>query len=55
MKHRLLLMTLVLVMISCLTACKHYEQHDADRITAKGTEMMQTWLDENMPDAEMTE
>ena len=55
MKHRFLLITLVLVMISCLTACKHYEQEDADRITAKGTEMMQAWLDENMPDAEITE
>jgi len=55
MKHRIFLITLVLVMISCLTACNHYEQEDADRITAKGTEMMQVWLDENMPDAEITE
>ena len=55
MKHRLLLIALVLVMCICFTGCKHYEQEDADRITAKGTEMMQAWLDENMPRAEMKE
>ena len=55
MKHRLLLIALVLVMCICFTGCKHYEQEDADRITAKGTEMMLVWLDENMPGAEMKE
>ncbi len=53
MKRRFLLVTFVLVMISYLTACENYEQEDADRITETGTEMMQLWLDENMPDAEI--
>ncbi len=55
MKHRLLLIALVLTMSIFLVGCEHYEQEDADRIAAKGTEMMQAWLDKNMPDAEMTE
>ena len=55
MKHRLLFIALIFVMCICFTGCKHYEQVEADRIAAKGTEMMQAWLDENMPDAEMKE
>lgn len=55
MKHRFLLITIVFVMICSLAACENYKQEDADRITETGTEMMQIWLDENMPDAEMIE
>ena len=55
MKHRLLLFALVPVMCIFFSGCTHYTQEDADRITAKGTEMMQTWLDTNMPGAEIKE
>lgn len=55
MKHRLLLAALILLISICFTGCKHYEQEDADKITEKGTEMMQIWLNENMPDAEIIE
>lgn len=45
--------------VVCLSGCfmpkTMYEQADADQVTAKGNEMMQTWLAENMPDAELTE
>lgn len=39
----------------CLPTNSMYEQADADRITAMGTEIMQAWLAENMSDAELTE
>lgn len=55
MKYRFLLIAFVLILISHLTACIQYEQSDANRITEEGTEMMQLWLDENMPDAEITD
>ena len=49
----------LVVSIVCLSGClptnSMYEQADADRITAKGCEMMQAWLAENMSDAELTE
>ena len=55
MKHRLFLIALALIMCICFAGCEHYEQEDVERITAKGAEMMQAWLDENMPGAEMKE
>lgn len=55
MKHRLLVIALVLLMCVCFTGCENYEQEDAERISAKGSEMMQAWLDENMPAAELKE
>ena len=49
----------LLASVVCLSGCfmpkSMYEQADADQVTAKGNEMMQTWLTENMPDAELTE
>ena len=42
-------------MQSFFSGCENYEQEDADRIGSKGAEMMQMWLDENMPDAQITE
>ena len=57
MNKRLVFITLTLAALICLAGCDndHYEQGDADLITEKGAEMMRTWLDEHMPDAEMTE
>ena len=55
MKYRLLIIALALILSICMIGCEHYAQEDADRIAAKGTEMMDAWLKENMPDAEMTE
>lgn len=44
----------MLVVLLCLSGCyplkPMYEQEDADRIAQKGTELMQAWLNENMPD-----
>ena len=57
MNKRLVFIALTLAALICLAGCdhNHYEQEDADLIAEKGTEMMQAWLDEHMPDAEMTE
>ena len=55
MKRRFLFITLVLMIGISLIGCERYNPEDANRITAKGTEMMQVWLDENMPDAELRE
>ena len=42
-----------LAVLLCLSGCyplrPMYEQEDADRITQKGTELMQGWLNKNMP------
>ena len=46
---------LVLALGICFVGCEHYEQEDADRITEKGNDLMRLWLDEHMPDAEITE
>ena len=59
MKKTLKMFAALVVSIVCLSGClptnPMYEQADADRVTAKGSEMMQAWLAENMPDAELTE
>jgi len=59
MKKMRKLLAVLLVSVVCLSGCfmpkDMYEQADADRVTAKGREMMQAWLAENLPDAELTE
>ena len=55
MKRQLFLIALVLILCIGLMGCENYEREDADRIAAKGAEMMQDWLAKNMPDAEITE
>ena len=55
MKKRFLCFVFLLAVLYCFSGCEHYEQEDADKITEKGTEMMQACLDENMPDAELTD
>lgn len=55
MKYRLPLISLVLAMGICFSGCENYEPEEVDLITEKGTEMMQAWLEENMPDAELSE
>jgi len=59
MKKMIKMFAALFVSIVCLSGCfmpkAMYEQADADQVTAKGSEMMQTWLAENMPDAELTE
>ena len=50
---------ILLAVLLCLSGCyplrPMYEQEDADRITQKGTELMQGWLNKNMPGAELRE
>ena len=59
MKKMIKMFTALFASVLCLSGCympkAMYEQADADQITATGSEMMQTWLGENMPDAELTE
>lgn len=59
MKKLLIFIALVFSMTVCLSGCypnkEMFEQENADRVTAKGIEMMQVWLDENMPDAKLEE
>lgn len=59
MKKLLIFILSVLTLTICLSGCylnkKMYHQEDAGKVTAKGTEMMQVWLDENMPDATLEE
>lgn len=59
MKKLLIFILSVLTLTICLSGCypnkKMYDQEDADKVSAKGTEMMQVWLDENMPDATLEE
>ena len=59
MKKLFMFILSVLTLTICLSGCypnkKMYHQEDADKVTAKGTEMMQVWLDENMPDATLEE
>ena len=53
------LLAVLLISVLCLSGCfmpkPMYEQADADQVTAVGREMMQAWLNENMPDAELTD
>ena len=59
MKKMIKMFAVLLASVVCLSGCfmpkAMYEQADADRVTAKGNEMMRAWLAENMPDAELTE
>ena len=59
MKKMIKMFAALFASVVCLSGCfmpkAMYEQADADRVTAKGREMMQAWLAENMPDAELTE
>lgn len=47
---------ILLAVLLCLSGCyplrPMYEREDADRITQKGTALMQDWLNKNMPGAE---
>jgi len=54
-KKIFLFIAFVLSFFVFLAGCKQYEQDNAEHISEKGAEMMQTWLNDNMPDAEMTE
>ena len=49
------LLTLLLCISGCYPLRPMYDQEDADRITQKGTELMQGWLNKNMPGAELRE
>ena len=55
MRKRVMLFLLILAVAACLSGCyqneEMYEQENANRVASRGTEMMQDWLDENMPDA----
>ena len=58
MKKFLVFITVILAVIICAGCYPHepvYEQQEADRIAEKGTELMQAWLKENMPDAVLKE
>ena len=50
-----ILLTVLLCLSGCYPLKPVYEQEDADRITQKGTELMQDWLNNNMPGAELLE
>ena len=59
MKKMINMFAALFASVLCLSGCfmpkAMYEQADADQVTAKGREMMQAWLAEHIPDAEMTE
>ena len=59
MKKRIKLLAVLFASAVCLSGCfmpdTMYEQADADQVTAKGRDMMQAWLAENLPDAELSE
>ena len=50
-----ILLTVLLCISGCYPLRPMYDQEDADRITQKGTELMQGWLNKNMPGAELRE
>ena len=50
-----MLLTVLLCLSGCYPLKPMYEQEDADRITQKGTELMQSWLNNYMPGAELRE
>ncbi|MBE6688884.1 MAG: hypothetical protein E7588_06355 [Ruminococcaceae bacterium] len=56
---RILVTAFIMLVCVCLFGCypnkPMYEQENADKITAKGTEMMKTWLEENEPGAAIEE
>lgn len=56
MKKRLLGLLPILVIAVCLSGClgrRMYQTEGADQLTQKAELMMQAWLDENMPGAEV--
>ncbi len=59
MKKTVKMLAVLLISVLCLSGCfmpkPMYEQADADQVTAVGREMMQAWLNENMPEAELTD
>ena len=56
---RILVTAFIMLVCVCLFGCypnkPMYEQENADKITAKGTEMMKNWLEENEPGAAIEE
>lgn len=50
---------IMMMVLLCLSGCyalkPMYDEEDADRVTRKGTELMQEWLDKNMPEARLLE
>ena len=56
---KILYFVILLTVLLCISGCyplrPMYEQEDADRITQKGTELIQGWLNKNMPGAELRE
>ena len=56
---RILVTAFIVLICVCLFGCypnkPMYEQENADKITAKGTEMMKTWLEKNEPGAAIEE
>lgn len=59
MKNVRKLFAILFFSVLCLSGCfmpKHmYEQAEADLVTAKGRELMQAWLEQHMPEAELTD
>ena len=53
--YLVILLTVLLCISGCYPLRPMYDQEDADRITQKGTELMQGWLNKNMPGAELRE
>jgi len=57
MKKRILCGIAAFVVFFCLSGCfsaeEKYDTEAADQIAAKGAALMETWLEENMPDAEL--
>lgn len=48
-----ILLTVLLCLSGCYSLEPVFKQEDADRIAQKGTELMQDWLKNNMPGAEL--
>ena len=59
MKNVRKLFAILFLSVLCLSGCfmpkLMYEQAEADLVTAKGRELMQAWLAQHMPEAELTD
>ena len=59
MKNVRKLFAILFLSVLCLSGCfmpkLMYEQAEADLVTAKGRELMQVWLAQHMPEAELTD
>ena len=59
MKNVRKLFAILFLSVLCLSGCfmpkLMYEQAEADLVTAKGKELMQAWLAQHMPEAELTD